>query len=85
LRKLPEARDAADQLIRQPGVSPEDMQFALSRKAWLAELQFDFATALATTEKVVVKDADPAGRSLKMAVLADLAQKDSSYLLQTIC
>jgi hypothetical protein len=78
LRKLPEARDAADQLIRQPGVSPEDMQFALSRKAWLAELQFDFATALATTEKVVVKDTDPAGRSLKMAVLADLAQKDSS-------
>ncbi len=78
LRKLPEARDAADQLIRQPGVSLEDMQFALSRKAWLAELQFDFATALATTEKVVVKDTDPAGRSLKMAVLADLAQKDSS-------
>ncbi len=78
LRKLPEARDAADQLIRQPGVSQEDMQFALSRKAWLAELQFDFATALATTEKVVVKDTDPAGRSLKMAVLADLAQKDSS-------
>ncbi len=78
LRKLPEARDAADQLIRQPGVSPEDMQFALSRKAWLAELQFDFATALATTEKVVLKDADPAGHSLKLAVLADLAQKDSS-------
>lgn len=78
LRKLAEARDAADQLIRQPGVSSEDMQFALSRKAWLAELQFDFATALTTTEKVTSKETDPASRSLKLAVLADLAQKDSS-------
>ncbi len=78
LRKFPEARDAAEQMLRQPGLAAEDMQFALSRKAWLAELQFDFATALSTTEKVIVKDADPAGRSLKLAVLADLAQKDSS-------
>ena len=78
LRKLPEARDAADQLVRQPGLAPEDMQFALSRKAWLAELQFDFATALTTTEKIVTKDVDPAGRFLKMALLADLSQKDST-------
>lgn len=78
LRKLPEARDAADQLLRQSGLSAEDMQFALSRKAWLAELQFDFVTALTATEKIVSKDVDPAGRFLKMALLADLSQRDSS-------
>jgi hypothetical protein len=78
LRKLPEAREAADQLLRQPGLSAEDTQFALSRKAWLAELQFDFVTALSATEKIKAKDVDPAGQALKMALLADLAQKDST-------
>ncbi len=78
LQKLSAARDAADQLLRQPGLSQDDVQFALSRKAWLAELQFDFASALATTEKITTKEADPSTRYLKMALLADLAQKDSS-------
>ncbi len=85
LRKLPEARDAADQLLRQPGLSAEDTQFALSRKAWLAELQFDFATALAATEKIVDKSVDPASRYLKMALLAELSQKDAtSYYRQFV-
>jgi len=79
MHKLPEAREAADQLLRQPGLSTEDQQFALSRKAWLAELEFDFPTALAATEKMTpAKDVDPAGRSLKLAMLAELSQKDPS-------
>jgi hypothetical protein len=77
LKKYREARDAADQLLRQPGLSTADAQFALSRKAWLAELQFDFATALAATEKVAAPEVDPATRSLRLALLADLAEKDS--------
>lgn len=77
LKKYPEARDAADQLLRQPGLKPEDQQFALSRKAWLAELQFDFVTALNATEKLQLADLDPATRSLKLALLAELADKDS--------
>lgn len=88
LKKYPEARDAADQLLRQPGLIPEDTQFALSRKAWLAELQFDFSTALAATEKIKAPEVDPATQSLRLALLADLADKDSkpfykSYIQQS--
>jgi hypothetical protein len=79
LKKLPEAREAADQLLRQPGLSKEDTQFALSRKAWLAELQFDFVTALAATEKMTPsKEMDPAAHSLKLALLSELSQKDAT-------
>jgi hypothetical protein len=77
LNKLSDARDAAEQLLRQPNITEVDREFALSRKAWLAELQFDFTTALAATEKMKM-EGQKEQKFLKLAVLADLAGKDAT-------
>lgn len=76
LGKFSEAREASDQLLRIPGLSPEDTRFALSRKAWLAELALDFDTALSATEKISGGELQGTQKLLKMAMLAELASKD---------
>lgn len=76
--RFAEARDAADQLLKLPGVSAEDKQYSLSRKAWLSELILDFETALATTEQIrATKEVPEDQRLLKLAMYADLANKDT--------
>lgn len=77
LGKLQPARDAAEELLRQPALADVDREFALSRKAWLAELQFDFAGALAATEKMKMTGEEEQ-KFLKLALLADLAGKDAT-------
>jgi hypothetical protein len=71
LRKLPEARDAAEQLLRLPEISGADREFALSRQAWLAELNLDFKTALLSSQKL--RGLAGEARWLKLAMLAELA------------
>lgn len=81
-KRFAEARDAADQLLKLQGVSPEDRQFALSRKAWLAELILDFDSALAATEQIqATKEVPEDQRLLKLAMYADLANKDTKPYL----
>lgn len=77
MNKHSQARDSAEELLRQPTLKEEDREFALSRKAWLAELQFDFATALAATEKMKMEK-EQEQKFLKLALLADLAGKDAT-------
>lgn len=77
-KRFSEARDAADQLLKLQGVSLEDRQFALSRKAWLAELILDFDSALNATEQILAtKEVPEDQRLLKMAMYADLANRDT--------
>ncbi len=77
-KRFAEARDAADQLLKIAGSTAEDKQYALSRKAWLAELILDFETALAATEQILpTKDVPEDQRLLKLAMYADLANKDT--------
>jgi hypothetical protein len=81
-QRFTEAREAADQLIKMPGVAVEDVQYALSRKAWLSELILDFDGALAATEKIQAnKDVPEDARLLKLAMYADLANRDSKPYL----
>lgn len=71
-----QARDAAEELLRQPTLTAVDREYALSRKAWLAELQFDFVTALSATEKMeMAKEQEQ--KFFKLALLADLAGQDA--------
>lgn len=73
-----EARDAADQLLKTAGVAAEDKQYALSRKAWLSELILDFDGALVATEQIQsTKEVPEDQRLLKLAMYADLANKDT--------
>ncbi len=81
-KRFSEAREAADQLLKISGVSPEDRQFALSRKAWLAELILDFDSALAATEQIQpTKEVPEDQRLLKLAMYADLANRDTKPYL----
>lgn len=75
LGKFGEARDAAEMLLKLPNLSTQDQQYALSRKAWLAELVLDFESALTATEKIAAPEAG-SQKWLKLAMYADLAAKD---------
>lgn len=74
------ARNLSEEIIQlgqaSSSVSRADYQYALARKAWLAELVLDFDGALSATQKLP-GEADPEKRLLKLALYADLAQKDS--------
>ena len=76
LGKFAEARDAVDNLLRLQGLSATDQQYALSRKAWLAEMVLDFDTALATTQKLNGDGLPKDQKALKLAMYAELASKD---------
>lgn len=78
LGKYGEAREAADALLQGAQVADGDREYALSRKAWLAELVLDFDGALAATEKLPPSAfAQREQRWLKLALYADLAAKDA--------
>ncbi len=74
------ARNISDDIIQlgqtSAAVSRADYQYALARKAWLAELVLDFDGALKATEKLPA-EGDAEKRLLKLGLYADLAQKDS--------
>ena len=74
LRKFPEAREACDRLLNLPGVSSEDVNYALSRKAWLSEMIFDFDGAYVSTQKM--SQSKTPEHWLKLAMYAELSQKD---------
>ena len=76
LGKFGEAREAVENLLRSPGLSTADQQYALSRKAWLAEMVLDFDTALTTTQKLTSDGLAKDQKALKLAMYAELASKD---------
>jgi len=76
LGKFSEARDSVENMLRTPGLTTADQQYALSRKAWLAEMVLDFDTALATTQKLNGDGLSKDQKALKLAMYAELASKD---------
>ena len=78
LNKFPEAQEAANQFLSLEKISEKDRQFALSRKAWLAEMLFDFETALTATQKLNLSELEPEQKTLKLALLAELSGKNST-------
>ncbi|MFZ3229661.1 MAG: hypothetical protein WA160_05620 [Pseudobdellovibrio sp.] len=77
LNKIPEARVAVDDFLRLTNLSVEESEFALQRKAWFAELELDFATALKTLELTKSATITADQKVLKLALFAELAEKDS--------
>lgn len=73
--KFAEARSAAENLLHVPNLSQSDREYALSRKAWLAELVLDFESALVATEKIS-SGVSADQKWLKLAMYAELAAKD---------
>ncbi|NUN04792.1 MAG: hypothetical protein HUU57_03425 [Bdellovibrio sp.] len=86
--KITEARIATEDLLREPGLTAEDKEFALGRKVWFAELELDFATALAAAEQMKFGTLSQDERVLKLALYSELADKSpavyySQYLKQS--
>lgn len=76
------ARSAAEELIALKDIKPEDREFALGRKAWIAEMQLDFASAYSATSQMALKDQSPEHKALKMAIYADLSGQNPVPLYQ---
>lgn len=80
LGKYSEARNAADALLKIPGLKAEDQEFALARKSWLAELALDFNTAYVSNQKMKLSELKPDDKTLRLAMFAELAdQNPKSY------
>lgn len=80
--RFAEARDTADQMLKSQSTSAEDRQYALTRKAWLSELILDFDGALLATQQLKPTPVVPEEqRLLKLAMYADLANKDAKPFL----
>ncbi len=82
LKKFNEARRTADQLLTMKTLKPEDREYAMTRKAWLAEMVLDFNTAFEMTKKMKLKELSPEDRQLKLAMYADLSGKPATPYLQ---
>lgn len=80
--RFADARDTADQMLKAQSTSVEDRQYALTRKAWLSELILDFDGALQATQQLKPTPVVPEEqRLLKLAMYADLADKDAKPFL----
>lgn len=73
--KIREARVATEDLLREKSLTDAEREFALGRKVWFAELELDFATALAAAEQMKFAELTPVERMLKLAMYSELADK----------
>lgn len=88
VNKITDARNAVEELLRQPSLTEEEREFALGRKVWFAELELDFATALKAAEQMKFSTLSQDEKVLKLALYSELADKDpkayySQYLKQS--
>lgn len=65
-----------EQLLKVKSLSKSDMKFALVRKLYLAELMLDFSTMYEVSQKLNFEKLTPDQRAFRMALFAELAQKD---------
>jgi hypothetical protein len=77
LHKFPEAQKAAEELLKQPGLSAEDQELAWGKRAKISELVLDFPGAIAATEKLQ-KTFNPETKALKLALFSELAGNNST-------
>lgn len=73
LKNLTEVNRSADGLLAIKSLSKSDWDFAMSRKAWAAEMTLNFGLAYKLTEKMTHPRMPEDERVLKLAVFAELA------------
>jgi len=82
-RDFAAANAAAVSIINFPGATASEREDAMAKRLWVAEMQLDFATAYVTARQMKFSNMKPADRELKLALLSDLAGKDSRPHLKT--
>jgi hypothetical protein len=82
LNKFPDAQKAAEDLLKQPGLTAEDTELAWGKRAKISELVLDFNGAITATEKLQ-KTLNPEAKALKLALFSELAGSNSApYYMQ---
>lgn len=76
-RDFAAANAAAVSIINFPGATKSEREDAMAKRLWVAEMQLDFATAYVTARQMKFSELKPADRELKLALLSELASKDS--------
>ena len=82
LSKWDELESSAKTLLTIASLSAEDKEFAMGKLVWASELRLNFTTALHYSEKMKLASLSPEDRQLRLAMLADLAEKDSGPYLR---
>lgn len=77
-----EALGAADDLLKQGGLTEEDKTIGWTTKAEISELRLDFATAITALEHVNSPNLTPEAKALKLALFAELASQPSAERYQ---
>lgn len=76
------ASSAVDDYLALPSLNMEEKDFALGRKAWLAEIRLDFGTAFKSLEMMPQKSLSADQKALKLAIYSELAGQVSNPYYQ---
>jgi hypothetical protein len=77
MSRITEARNAVEDLLREPSLTTDEKEFALGRKVWFAELELDFAGALKAAEQMKFSSLTNDEKMLKLALYSELANQDA--------
>ncbi|MCC6278663.1 MAG: hypothetical protein IT289_12175 [Oligoflexia bacterium] len=77
-RDLDEIERSSQGLLQIRGLPESDKEFALSRRAWAAEMRLDFGKAYAIYKTMKLSQLSSADREVKLGVLADLAGRNAT-------
>lgn len=72
-KNLEETDRSANGLLSIKGVSAKDREFAMSRKAWVAEMRLDFNRAYQVSKNLEMPELSKEDRLLRLALLAELS------------
>ncbi|MGE4132619.1 MAG: tetratricopeptide repeat protein [Bdellovibrionales bacterium] len=75
--ELETLRDSLSRYLALADLSAKDRDWAITKKIWVAEMQLNFGEAYDLSKKATLKTLSPANRELRLALLADLAGRDS--------
>ncbi len=82
IRDLDTTQRIAKQILEIPKLSSANSELARSRLEWVAEMQFQFDLAFRLAQKLEMSNLSSADRAMKLAVLAELAGKNSKPFYQ---
>ena len=82
IKDLESVQRIAKQILEIPKLSQQDTELANSRLEWASEIRFQFEAAYKYAQKLRMKDLSAADRSIKLAVLAELAGRNPNSFYQ---
>ncbi len=83
IKDLDSVRRIAGQILDIKSINSNQKDLALSRLEWVAEMRFEFGTAFNLVQKLKMSNLSPSERSMKLAVLCELAGHNATSYYET--